>query len=66
VAIVWDEKRDVAMVELRDGRFSRPVLLDDAETDGRYPVATYAADGLIVAWTATRAEHDSIAVRRVP
>jgi hypothetical protein len=66
VAIVWDEKRDVAMVELRDGRFSKPVVLDDLETDATYPAVTYAADELVVAWNARRAERSSIAVRRIP
>ncbi|HEX2339793.1 MAG TPA: sialidase family protein [Vicinamibacterales bacterium] len=65
VAIVWDEQRDVALVEVQNGTFSKPVVLDDAETDATYPVATYAADGLVVAWNARRGERSSIGVRRV-
>jgi hypothetical protein len=66
VAIVWDEQRDVALVELREGAFSKPVVLDDVETDATYPVATYAANRLVIAWTARQAERYSIAIRRVP
>jgi hypothetical protein len=65
IAIVWDEKRDVALVEVRKGGFSKPVVLDDVETNATYPVATYASDGLVVAWNARRGDRSSIGVRRL-
>ena len=63
IAIVWDERRDIGLVEMRDGRFSRPTSLDNASTDGLYPVAAYTSDGLVVAWTAKETDKSTIALR---
>jgi hypothetical protein len=62
IAIVWDERRDIGLVEMRDGRFSRPTPVD-ASSDGTYPVAAYTSDGLVVAWTAKEAGKSTIALR---
>ena len=50
IAIVWDERRDIGLVEMRDGRFSRPTSLDNASTDGLDPVAAYTSHRS-VGWT---------------
>jgi hypothetical protein len=64
VAIVWDERRDVGMVELMNGRFSGPVALDVADTASVYPAAAYSPSGLVVAWAAERDGRSFIAVSR--
>jgi hypothetical protein len=64
VAIVWDERRQIGLVELRDGRFSRPRTMNDPDSEGTYPVAAYTADGLLVAWTERNETGSWIAVRR--
>jgi len=66
IAIVWDERRDIGLVEMRDGRFSRPTSFDDASSEGTYPVAAYTSDGLVVAWTAKETGTSTIALRMVP